>query len=112
MTDVRGINVDAVSSWLVTNVSGAVAPFTFDLIAGGRSNLTYKVTGADGMRFVLRRPPLGNVLASAHDMGREYKLITAVAGTGVPVAPATPLEHARTQDFLRFEQTYQVELRS
>ena len=67
---VRGINVDAVTAWLVSNVSGAVAPFTFDLITGGRSNLTFRVTGADGTRFVLRRPPMGNVLASAHDMGR------------------------------------------
>jgi aminoglycoside phosphotransferase (APT) family kinase protein len=85
---VRGINVDAVTSWLVANVPGAVAPFTFDLIAGGRSNLTFKVTGANGTQFVLRRPPLGNVLASAHDMGREFRLISAVSGSGVPVAPA------------------------
>ena len=47
----RGINVGAVSTWLTANVSGAVAPFTFALITGGRSNLTFKVTGADGVRF-------------------------------------------------------------
>ena len=55
---IQGIDVVAVSSWLQANVEGAVAPFTFELIAGGRSNLTYKVVGADGRRFVLRRPPL------------------------------------------------------
>jgi aminoglycoside phosphotransferase (APT) family kinase protein len=84
----RGIEVGAVTTWLEANVAGAHGPFTFDLIAGGRSNLTFKVTGADGKVFVLRRPPLGNVLATAHDMGREHRLISAVAQAGVPVAPA------------------------
>jgi aminoglycoside phosphotransferase (APT) family kinase protein len=42
------------------------------LLAGGRSNLTYEVS--DGIRsWVVRRPPLGHVLATAHDMGREYR---------------------------------------
>jgi aminoglycoside phosphotransferase (APT) family kinase protein len=87
----RGIDVDRVSAWLVANVAGAVAPFRFDLIAGGRSNITYKVTGADGTRFVVRRPPLGHVLATAHDMAREHRIISAVAQTKVPVAPALGL---------------------
>ncbi len=87
----RGIDVDLVSAWLASNVAGAVAPFRFDLIAGGRSNITYKVTGADGMRFVVRRPPLGHVLATAHDMSREHRIISAVAQTKVPVAPALGL---------------------
>jgi aminoglycoside phosphotransferase (APT) family kinase protein len=84
----RGIEVGPVTAWLEANVAGAHGPFTFDLIAGGRSNLTFRVTGADGTLFVLRRPPLGNVLATAHDMGREHRLISAVAQAGVPVAPA------------------------
>ncbi|MEP6658825.1 MAG: phosphotransferase family protein [Acidimicrobiales bacterium] len=84
----QGVNRDAVSAWLTAHVDGAVAPFTFELIAGGHSNLTYAVTGADGRRVVLRRPPLGHVLASAHDMGREHRIISALAGTKVPVAPA------------------------
>ena len=88
MAEVRGIDQQPVSSWLVANVPGAVNPFSFDLIAGGRSNLTYKVTGADGSEFVLRRPPMGNVLATAHDMGREHRIISAVGKTSVPVAPA------------------------
>lgn len=88
MAEVRGIEQPAVTSWLVEHVDGAVAPFSFELIAGGRSNLTYKVTGADSRRFVLRRPPMGNVLATAHDMGREYRIISAVGKTSVPVAPA------------------------
>jgi len=85
---VQGLNEAAVTAWLAADVDGAVAPFRFDLIAGGHSNLTYLVTGADGARFVLRRPPLGHVLASAHDMGREHRIIAALAGTAVPVPAA------------------------
>ena len=84
----QGIDNAPVTEWLVSNVAGAVAPFTFELIAGGRSNLTFKVTAADGQRFVLRRPPLGHVLATAHDMAREHRIITAVGRSSVPVPPA------------------------
>ncbi|MDP2289642.1 MAG: phosphotransferase family protein [Actinomycetota bacterium] len=84
----QGISIEPVTQWLVSNIPGAVAPFTFDLIAGGRSNLTFKVTGADGTCFVLRRPPLGHVLATAHDMAREHRIIAAVGRTSVPVPPA------------------------
>lgn len=87
----QGIDIEPVSAWLAANIEGAVAPFTFDLIAGGRSNLTFRVTGADGTRFVLRRPPLGHVLATAHDMAREHRIIAAVGTTGVPVPPALGL---------------------
>ena len=76
---------------MVANVAGAVAPFTFEVIAGGRSNLTFKVTAADGQRFVLRRPPLARVLATAHDMAREHRVISAVGRTSVPVPPALGL---------------------
>ena len=59
------------------------------LIAGGRSNLTYRlaVSGPGGDRLlVLRRPPLGHVLPTAHDMSREFRVLSALAGTQVPVA--------------------------
>jgi aminoglycoside phosphotransferase (APT) family kinase protein len=88
MDDVPGIDVVRVSTWLQGNVSGATAPFTFRLIAGGRSNLTYRVVDAVGHEYVLRRPPLGHVLATAHDMLREHRIIAAVGSTGVPVPPA------------------------
>ncbi|CAN5134022.1 phosphotransferase family protein [soil metagenome] len=55
-----------------------------DLIAGGMSNLTYVVSSAAG-EVVLRRPPTGSVLPTAHDMAREHRVITALAGTAVPV---------------------------
>ena len=60
-----------------------------ELVQGGRSNLTYRVT--DGAStWVVRRPPLGHVLATAHDMSREHRVISALAGTPVPV-PGTVL---------------------
>jgi aminoglycoside phosphotransferase (APT) family kinase protein len=86
--DVPGVDDAAVTAWLTANVEGSVAPFTFEAIAGGHSNLTYAVTGADGRRYVLRRPPLGHVLASAHDMGREHRIIAGLRDSAVPVPPA------------------------
>lgn len=88
---IPGIDIPQVSSWLEANVPVAHGPFTFTVIAGGHSNLTFKVIGADGAEFVLRRPPLGHVLASAHDMGREHRIIAALQSTPVPVAPALGL---------------------
>lgn len=59
-------------------------PLAAQLVAGGRSNLTYLLTdGRD--RWVLRRPPLGHVLETAHDMGREHRLLSALSPTDVPV---------------------------
>jgi aminoglycoside phosphotransferase (APT) family kinase protein len=89
--DPRGIDREPVTRWLLEHIDGAEGPFTFDLIAGGRSNLTFMVTAADGVRYVLRRPPLGHVLATAHDMAREHRVIAAVGRTGVPVPPALGL---------------------
>ncbi len=68
-------------------MEGARAPLRFTQIAGGRSNLTYAVEGSDGRRWALRRPPIGKTLGSAHDMGRETKVVSALADTEVPVAP-------------------------
>src|SRR4029079_5221327 len=70
------------------NIADAQSPYRFALIAGGRSNLTYAVTDANGRRVVLRRPPLAQVLATAHDMTREHRIISAVGKTAVPVPRA------------------------
>src|SRR2546430_2045847 len=83
-----GIDVPKVTEWLEANVQGAKGPFEFDFISGGRSNLTFGVTGSDGRKFVLRRPPMSHVLATAHDMGREHKIISALHDTDVPVPNA------------------------
>jgi aminoglycoside phosphotransferase (APT) family kinase protein len=82
----EGINKEIVTNWLLDRVPGLQAPLEFSLIAGGHSNLTFKCTDANDKACVLRRPPLGHVLESAHDMGREHKIISALAGTDVPVA--------------------------
>lgn len=82
---VLGIDEPKVTAWLDQNVESLTGPYSFDLIAGGRSNVTYRGTDSAGTRFVLRRPPLGHVLATAHDMAREHRLITAVGKTPVPV---------------------------
>ncbi len=91
MTDLPGIDPQPVTEWLAANVDGARPPFHFELITGGHSNLTFAVTGSDGRRLVLRRPPLGAVLATAHDMGREHRIIAAVGQTAVPVPAALGL---------------------
>ena len=54
------------------------------LISGGKSNLTYRVA-CDAGEVILRRPPLGHILPTAHDMGREYRVMSALADTAVPV---------------------------
>jgi len=81
----EGIAQGAVQDWLLANVPGVQPPVSFELIAGGRSNLTFKVTDSAGNRYALRRPPLSHVLPTAHDMSREYRVITALGDTPVPV---------------------------
>ncbi len=87
----EGIDLPRVSAWFADNIPDAAGPLSFHLIAGGRSNLTYEVTDGDGHRWVLRRPPTGHVLPTAHDMAREYRVISAVGPAGIPVAPALAL---------------------
>jgi aminoglycoside phosphotransferase (APT) family kinase protein len=87
----KGIDVARVTRWFTEHAPGAAPPLSFDLVAGGRSNLTYRVTDTAGHAWVLRRPPLGQVLATAHDMGREHRIISALAPTDVPVPPVVGL---------------------
>ncbi|MEU6842115.1 phosphotransferase family protein [Streptomyces sp. NPDC046716] len=62
-------------------------PLSGRLIEGGRSNLTYEVSDGTS-KWVVRRPPLGHVLATAHDMKREHRVIAALHDTPVPVPEA------------------------
>jgi aminoglycoside phosphotransferase (APT) family kinase protein len=80
-----GIDRPAVEAWWTGHVAGGRTPLRFDRIAGGRSNLTYRVTDAAGRVSVLRRPPAGAVLQSAHDVLREARIVGALTGSGVPV---------------------------
>lgn len=85
---VEGIEVGPVAAWLEANLAGLQGPFSFQRLPGGHSNLTYRVTDAAGRAVVLRRPPRGELLPSAHDMVREYRAIAALGPTDVPVPPA------------------------
>ena len=89
MSTPEGLDLDAFARWLDEQAPGLlVGPLEASLITGGKSNLTYAVT--DGRRDVIvRRPPLGHVLATAHDMGREHRVIAALADTAVPVPTIT-----------------------
>ncbi|MBI5947843.1 MAG: phosphotransferase family protein [Chloroflexi bacterium] len=78
-----GINYQRVSEFFATNVPGGAVELDIQLLSGGRSNLTYIVRGG-GNTWVLRRPPLGHVLPTAHDMAREYKVLAGLATTDVP----------------------------
>jgi aminoglycoside phosphotransferase (APT) family kinase protein len=92
----EGIDVGGVTAWFARHVPQARPPLDFALVAGGRSNLTYVVTDAEDRRYVLRRPPLGNLLASAHDVGREHRVMAALASSPVPVPPVVGLETDET----------------
>jgi aminoglycoside phosphotransferase (APT) family kinase protein len=82
---VTGVNEANVTAWMVEHLY-AVAPLDFELIAGGRSNLTFRVTDAVGSTYALRRPPTSHVLPTAHDMVREHTIIEALFPLGIPVA--------------------------
>ncbi len=75
----------AVTRWLVGVLPQLAPPLEFSLIAGGNSNLTFVVRDAGGAELVLRRPPLGEVLPTAHDMAREHRILTALVDSAVPV---------------------------
>jgi aminoglycoside phosphotransferase (APT) family kinase protein len=83
----EGIDRAGVEAWFEQHVDGVEPPLAFERISGGHSNLTYQVIDAAGRRWALRRPPLGKRLGSAHDMGREHKVVSALGPTSVPVAP-------------------------
>jgi aminoglycoside phosphotransferase (APT) family kinase protein len=80
-----GLDLTRAAPFLAEATGGALTgPLTASVISGGRSNLTY-VVGDDSGKVVVRRPPLGHVLPSAHDMTREYTVISALATAGFPV---------------------------
>lgn len=106
MTEVSGINVANVSRFFRERVPGGDVALEFSLISGGRSNLTYLVRGGE-RTWVLRRPPLGHVLPTAHDMAREYRVLAALADTDVPVArPIALCEDAAVNDMPFYVMEY------
>jgi aminoglycoside phosphotransferase (APT) family kinase protein len=83
--DTPGLDLADLHAFLDRERPGLVAgELRGEVIAGGRSNLTYDVTDGHSS-WVVRRPPLGHVLATAHDMSREHRVISALEPTDVPV---------------------------
>lgn len=93
VNDLKGLDLDKLSVWLSSAGIEAGSSLSGELIAGGKSNLTYVVTDGSS-EWIVRRPPLGHVLATAHDMGREYRVMSALQGTDVPV----PVTYAMCTD--------------
>src|SRR5262245_58314457 len=106
MPEIAGINAANVSRFFRERIAGGDVELEFALISGGRSNLTYTVRG--GRRsWVLRRPPLGHVLPTAHDMALEYRVLAALADTNVPVArPLALCEDAAVNDMPFYVMEY------
>jgi aminoglycoside phosphotransferase (APT) family kinase protein len=85
MPDLPGVDLDALARWLDTERPGLrQGELSGELIAGGKSNLTFRITDGTST-WALRRPPLAHVLPTAHDMVREHRVIKALDGTAVPV---------------------------
>jgi aminoglycoside phosphotransferase (APT) family kinase protein len=106
MSEISGINTANVTRFFRERVPGGDVALEFSLISGGRSNLTYLVRGGE-RTWVLRRPPLGHVLPTAHDMAREYRVLAALADTDVPVArPIALCEDAAVNDMPFYVMEY------
>lgn len=92
MTSLEGLDLDALDRHLRAEGIARAGDLRAELIAGGRSNLTFLVFD-DASKWVLRRPPLHGLTPSAHDMAREYRVVAALAGTPVPVARAVTMRN-------------------
>jgi len=88
-----GVDPAAIAAWLPTLGIAFTEPLSFERIGLGQSNLTYRVRDADGRSWVLRRPPLGTLLASAHDVAREARILSALTDTAVPTPRVYGLTH-------------------
>lgn len=78
-------------AYLVDHLAGFTLPFEILQFEGGQSNPTYRLQDAAGNRYVLRKKPPGKLLPSAHQVEREYRAITTLDGTEVPVPKARVL---------------------
>ena len=85
MSEVPGIHPEELSTWFNQHIDRIQGKLSFEQIQGGHSNLTFTVRDESDHRWVLRRPPLGQILATAHDMSREHRVIDALVNSGVPV---------------------------
>lgn len=86
--EAQGFDIPVVEAWIEKNIEALSPPFSWKRLEGGHSNLTYLLQDESGRKAVVRRPPLGKLLPKAHDMGREWSLISSLAPTGFPVPAA------------------------
>lgn len=86
--EAEGYDVPVVEAWIEANTEGLTPPFEWTRLEGGHSNLTYLLKDESGRKAVIRRPPLGELLPKAHDMSREWAVISSLAPTGFPVPAA------------------------
>jgi len=84
----EGYDILAVEQWVADNVPELTPPFEWERLEGGHSNLTYRLKDQAGKSAVIRRPPKGELLPKAHDMSREWALISSLGATGFPVPAA------------------------
>ncbi len=89
----EGYDIPAVESWIEQNISGLLPPFEWKRLEGGHSNLTYLLSDKNNKKVVIRRPPKGTLLPKAHDMSREWALISCLGPTGFPVPKAFSICH-------------------
>jgi aminoglycoside phosphotransferase (APT) family kinase protein len=95
-TDPAGLKLVGLTHWLGNNIAGFDTSSTVNatLLAGGRSNVSYKLTDGVNNEYVLRRPPLGNIMPTAHDMGREFRVLSGLNSVSFP----TPTALAHCED--------------
>lgn len=91
MPDHPGLSAESLRKLLAANGVDVVGDLKIDLISGGRSNLTFAVEDGEH-RWIARRPPMGGLTPSAHDMNREWAVTSALADTSVPVAPTVAID--------------------
>jgi aminoglycoside phosphotransferase (APT) family kinase protein len=106
-----GIDVEGITAWFRRHVPGCTPPLLFTPFTGGKSNLTFAVRDGRGRRWVLRRPPLNSVVPSAHDMGREHRILSALVDTQIPVPRVLGLGHQSGAPFYVAEFVEGVVLR-
>jgi aminoglycoside phosphotransferase (APT) family kinase protein len=81
----HGIDEQSLTRWLGKRLPELEPPLRFTRVGEGQSNLTFRLDDDAGHAAVLRRPPLGELLASAHDMSREYRVLSGLASAGARV---------------------------
>ena len=86
--EAEGYDISAVEQWVSEEVPDLTPPFKWERLEGGHSNLTYRLQDQSGKLAVIRRPPKGELLPKAHDMSREWALISSLGATGFPVPAA------------------------